>query len=155
MNTDLQQELRQTKPFPSLEAEAVLSIVRTAGLLEGEIAEALKPHGLTPTQYNVLRILRGADRDGLCRYEVGDRLVTPGPDVTRLLDRLEEAGLVRRTRDPEDRRQVKAWITPQGLDLLSELDEVLDALHRNQLGHLEEERLRALIELLASIRAGS
>ena len=152
MNTDLQHELRQTKPFPSIEAEAVLSIVRTAGLLEGEIAEALKPHGLTPTQYNVLRILRGADRDGLCRYEVGDRLVTPEPDVTRLLDRLEEAGLVRRARDPQDRRQVKTWITPRGLDLLASLDEVLDALHRRQLGHLGEERLRALRNLLAAVR---
>lgn len=152
MKTDLQRELRQAKPFPSLEAEAVLSIVRTAGLLEREIAEALKPHGLTPTQYNVLRILRGADRDGLCRYEVSDRLITPGPDVTRLLDRLEEAGLIRRARDPEDRRQVKTSITRQGLGLLAELDEVLNALHRRQVGSLKDGQLRAVIDLLATAR---
>lgn len=152
MSTPLQREIRQSKPFPSLEAEAVLSVVRTAGLLETEIAEVLKPHGLTPTLYNVLRILRGADSGGLCRYEVGDRLLTPGPDVTRLLDRLNEAGLVRRARDPEDRRHVKTWITAEGLDLLAELDEVLDALHRRQLGQLGEERTRALVDLIAAVR---
>ncbi len=152
MNTDLQHELLQTKPFPSLEAEAVLNILRTAGLLEGQIAEALKPHDLTLTQYNVLRILRGAGSDGLCRYEVADRLVTPGPDVTRLLDRLEQAGLVHRARDPEDRRQVQAQITPQGLALLAELDEVLDTLHRYQFAHMGEEQIQALSGLLAAVR---
>ena len=152
MSMTLQHELRQTKPFTSLEAEAALSIARTAALLGSELAETLKPHGLTPTQYNVLRILRGAGEDGLCRYEVGDRLVSPVPDVTRLLDRLEEAGLVRRARDAEDRRQVKARITSQGLDLLAQLDEVLDVLHRRQIGHLGAERLRALIDLLAAAR---
>ena len=152
MKANLQTELHQTKPFSSPEAEAVLSIVRTAALIEGEISEALKPRGLTPTQYNVLRILRGAERDGLCRYEVGNRLVTPGPDVTRLLDRLEEDGLARRARDPEDRRHVKTWITPQGLDLLADLDAVLDALHYRQVGHLGRERLRILIDSLAMAR---
>ena len=154
MSSALQHEIRQTQPFASLEAEAALSLARTAALLGNELTETLKPHGLTPTQYNVLRILRGAGEAGLCRYEVGDRLVTPVPDVTRLLDRLEEVVLVSRMRDPEDRRQVKARITPQGLDLLAELDEVLDALHRRQIGHLGEERLRALIDLLAAARAG-
>ena len=154
MAINLQQELRQTKPFASLEAEAVLSIARTAALLDNQLTEALKPHGLTPTQYNVLRILRGAREGGLCRYEVAGRLVTPGPDVTRLLGRLEEAGHVSRTRDPEDRRQVLTRITGQGLALLGELDEVLGELHRDQLGHLGEERLRTLIDLLARARGG-
>ena len=152
MSMTLQQELRQTKPFASLEVEAALSIARTAALLGNELTETLKPHGLTPTQYNVLRILRGAGDDGLCRYEVGERLVTPGPDVTRLLGRLEEAGLVRRARDPEDRRQVRACVTQAGLDLLTELDEVIEALHRQHLGPLGEERLRVLIDLLARVR---
>lgn len=152
MTTNLQHELRQRKPFASLEAEAYLSVARTAALLGTEFAEALKPHGLTPTQYNVLRILRGAGEAGLCRYEVGDRLVTPVPDVTRLLDRLEASALVDRTRDPEDRRQVKARITPQGLSLLNELDDVLQAVHRRQLGHVGDEGLRALIGLLAAVR---
>ena len=152
MLPSLQQELQQARPFVSLEAEAALSVARTAALLDAETAEALKPHGLTPTQYNVLRILRGAGEAGYCRYEVGDRLVTPVPDVTRLLDRLEAAGLVDRARDPEDRRQVRARITPRGLRLLAELDGVTRDLHHRQLGHLGEERLRALVELLAAAR---
>jgi DNA-binding MarR family transcriptional regulator len=155
MTHSLQHELRQSKPFASLEAEAFLSIARTAAILETHLAEALKPHGLTPTQYNVLRILRGAGADGLCRYEVDDRLVTPGPDVTRLLDRLEGAGLVERKRDPADRRQVKARITPRGLSLLADLDEALLAIHRHQLGHLGGERLRVLIDILAAVREKS
>ena len=152
MPPSLQHELQQTRPFPSLEAEAALSVARTAALLDTEIAEALKPHGLTPTQYNVLRILRGAGEAGYCRYEVGDRLVTPVPDVTRLLDRLEAAGLVGRARDPEDRRQVRARITPRGLRLLGVLDGVMRDLHRRQLGHLGEGGLRSLVDLLAVAR---
>ena len=152
MSTPLQREIRQSKPFVSTEAEAALSVARTAAILDTEVADALKPHGLTPTQYNVLRILRGAGDAGLCRYEVGDRLVTPVPDVTRLLDRLESAGLVDRARDPEDRRQVRARITPQGLRLLNALDGVLEALHHRQLGHLGEDRLRTLVDLLAAAR---
>ena len=155
MAPSLQQELRQSKPFPSPEAEAALNVARTAALLDAELTDALKPHGLTPTQYNVLRILRGAGDPGLCRYEVGDRLVTPVPDVTRLLDRLETAGLVDRARDPEDRRQVRARITPKGLGLLAELDDVLAALHRRQLGHLGPDRLRTLSDLLAAARERS
>src|SRR5690606_27540187 len=133
MAPSLQHELRQTRPFPSLETEAALSVARTAALLDTEISETLKPHGLTPTQYNVLRILRGAGEEGYCRYEVGDRLVTAVPDVTRLLDRLEAVGLVDRARDPKDRRHVRARITPRGLRVLDELDGVMQELHRRQL----------------------
>ena len=153
MSSDLRHDLRPTKPFPSPETEAALSVLRTAALLGSAVAETLKPHGLTPTQYNVLRILRGAGDGGLCRHEVGDRLVTPVPDVTRLLDRLEASALIRRHRDPEDRRQVRACITPQGLRRLAKLDGVLDALHRQQLGHLEEQQLRTLSDVLAAARA--
>ena len=153
MTSTLERELHQTKPFRNLETEAVLSIVRTAGLLGQQIADALRPHGLTTTQYNVLRILRGMGEEGLCRYEVGERLLTPVPDVTRLLDRLEEAGFVGRSRDPEDRRQSRARISPRGLALLERLDDTLDELHRRQVGHLGEPRLRQLIELLATARA--
>ena len=146
-----QEETPHRRPL-SPEAEAALGVLRTAALLGGEVAEELKPHGLTPTQYNVLRILRGAGDAGLCRYEVGERLIQPGPDVTRLLDRLEASGLTARARDPEDRRQVRARITPAGLARLAELDGVLDALHRRQLGHLGAPQLRALTDLLAAAR---
>jgi DNA-binding MarR family transcriptional regulator len=90
----LRDELKMTKPFKSVEEEALLSIARTAALIEHAGAEAFKPFNLTITQYNVLRILRGAGIDGLCRNEVGERLVTKVPDVTRLLDRMEAAGLI-------------------------------------------------------------
>ena len=86
--TKLQEEIRQTRPFATVEQEASLSIARTAALLEHAVGEALKPYGLTPTQYNALRILRGAGDDGLCRNEVGERMVAIVPDATRLLDRL-------------------------------------------------------------------
>jgi hypothetical protein len=95
----LQDELKQTKPFASLEQEALLSIERTAAVLRHQLGEELKPLGVTPTQYNVLRILRGAGPAGLCRNEIRDRLVAQVPDVTRLLDRMEDAGLIVRGRD--------------------------------------------------------
>src|SRR5258705_11549196 len=98
----LQAELKQHRPFKSLKEEAHLSIQRTAALLEHAFESALKPHRITGTQYNVLRILRGAEPDGLCRNEIGTRLVRQVPDVTRLLDRLEEAKLIARTRGRED-----------------------------------------------------
>jgi DNA-binding MarR family transcriptional regulator len=148
----LQSELKQRKPFGSLEHEAMVSIARTAALLEHSAAEALKPHGLTPTQFNVLRILRGAEPEGLCRNEVRDRLIARVPDATRLLDRLREMGLVVRQREGEDRRFVRTRITPAGLDRIGPLDDVTQALHRRQLGHLGERKLRQLVELLAEAR---
>src|ERR671913_2522840 len=152
MTQTLQVELRQRKPFASLEQEATISIARTAALLEHGTAEALKPHGLTPTQYNALRILRGAEPEGLCRNEVRDRLIARVPDATRLLERLEETGLVARAREGEDRRFVRARITSAGLELLAALDGEVEQLHRRQLGHLGERKLRALVDLLAEAR---
>lgn len=152
MSPSLQSELKQRKPFGSLEHEAMLSIARTAALLEHATAEALKPYGLTPTQYNALRILRGAEPEGLCRNEVRDRLVARVPDATRLLDRLEEMGLVVRAREGDDRRFVRSRITRAGLDLLRPLDGVTQALHTAQLGHLGERRLRTLVDLLEEAR---
>ena len=130
----------------------MLSIARTSALLEHETAEAFKPHGITPTQYNALRILRGAEPDGLCRNEVRDRLVARVPDATRLLDRLEEVGLVTRSREGDDRRFVRSRITGAGLDLLARLDGVVTDLHQRQLGHMPAPRLRSLIELLGEAR---
>src|SRR5947208_2507840 len=106
MPSNLRAEIKQTKPFASLEEEALLSIQRTAAVLDHWIDDALKPYGITPTQYNVLRILRGAGKLGLCRNEVRDRLVAQVPDVTRLLDRLEESSLIERERGTSDRRLV-------------------------------------------------
>lgn len=154
MTPTLRDEIRQTRPFASLEQEATLSIERTSAVLRHALAEALKPFGITGTQLNVLRILRGAGPTGLCRNEIGDRLIAQVPDVTRLLDRMEEAGLVTRTRSTEDRRLVHTQITPDGLTLLARLDGPLVDLHRRQLGHLSPEQLRSLIDLLALARDG-
>ena len=154
MPSVLQDELRQSRPFASLEQEATLGIERTAAVLRHGIAESLRPHGVTPAQYNVLRILRGAGRGGLCRHEISDRLVTQVPDVTRLLDRMETAGLVTRERSEEDRRLVTTRITDAGLALLARLDEPMLALHARQLSHLTPDQLRTLIDILALARRG-
>lgn len=148
----LRKELKQTRPFASLEAEAVLGIARTAALLEHGVAQVLKPFGLTPTQYNVLRILRGAGADGLCRNEVGARLVTPVPDVTRLLDRMAELGLLTRERGGKDRRYVTTKIARKGLALVDRLDGPIAALHREQVGHLDRRSLHAVVEALEEAR---
>ena len=152
MSPSLQSELKQRKPFASLEHEAVVSLARTAAILEHETAEALKPHGLTPTQYNALRILRGAVPDGLCRNEIRDRLISPMPDATRLLDRLVEMGFIVREREGGDRRFVRARITPEGRELVDRLDDLIHSLHREQLGHLGQERLKRLVQLLDDAR---
>lgn len=152
MPTSIQAELKQRRPYRTLEQEAAVSLARTAALLEHSAADMLRPYGLTPTQYNALRILRGAEPDGLGRNEVRDRLVTPVPDATRLLDRLSDMGLVVRTRGGTDRRVVVARITRAGLDLIAPLDSVLERLHRRQLGHLGKRKLLRLVRLLAEAR---
>lgn len=152
MAPDLRNEIKQTKPFASLEAEAHLNLERTAAVLGHAFAERLKPFGITSTQYNVLRILRGAGTGGLCRNEIRDRLVSQVPDVTRLLDRLESSELIERERGTEDRRLVSTRITAQGLALLDRTDEPVLEMHRQLLGHMSEAQLRGLIELLAAAR---
>lgn len=152
MSRALSQEIQQEKPFVSLEEEAFLGLQRTANLLLQALGRSLKGQDLTPAQYNTLRILRGAGPDALTCGEIGERLVSPGPDVTRLLDRLEQRGLVTRLRDLEDRRVVRARIMEKGLELLSSLDEPVGQALANLLGHLGEKKLRALSALLEEAR---
>jgi DNA-binding MarR family transcriptional regulator len=149
---ELREEIKQTRPFKCLEQEALLNIERTAAVLGHAFAEKLKAYRLTPTQYNALRILRGAGEAGLCRGEVRDRLIAQVPDVTRLLDRLETTGLIERKRDANDRRLVKTRITPAGLRVLAQLDEPIAEIHERQLGHMSRADLKRLIELLAEAR---
>ena len=154
MTLNLREEIKQTRPFQSLEQEALLSLERTAAVLNHRTADFFKPYGVTPTQYNVLRILRGAGNPGLCRNDVRDRMIAQVPDVTRLLDRLEEMKLIARERDDEDRRMVTTRITASGLKLLERLDgPVIDA-EKRMASHLGPKKLRLLIELLAELRAG-
>jgi len=153
MLSALADELKQSKPFTSLKEEAALSIARTAAVLDHQVSQALKAHALTPSQYNVLRILRGAGTEGLCRNEVGARLVTKVPDVTRLLDRMESAGLISRQRGSEDRRYVTTRISRKGLDLVDRLDKPMRDLLQALLGHVSEKDLRAVVDGLAEVRA--
>ena len=152
MAADLRTELKQTKPFRGVRHEASLSIQRTAAVLEHAFETWLKPSGITATQYNVLRILRGAGSNGLCRNEVRERMVRRVPDVTRLLDRLEEQGLIGRARGGSDRRYVTTRITRAGLKILADLDKGVDEFHQQELGHMAEGRLQVLVDLLAEVR---
>ena len=148
----LQQELAQTRPCGSLEEEAYLNVQRTAGVLAQRIVEILKPHGLSPTQYNVLRILRGAGERGAACKEIGGRMVTPDPDITRLIDRLEKRGLVTRSRSTADRRRVPVQITGEGLKLLDELDAPVLASCGSTMAPLTADELQTLIQLLERLR---
>jgi len=153
MSATLQDELHQRRPFQSLEEEAALNLYRTSSLL-AEVGETFyQQHGLTATQYNVLRILRGAGDAGLGRNEIRERLVGRMPDVTRLLDKMEDAGLVKRERSSTDRRCVPTSLTPKGRALVDQLDEPVAALQHQQLGHLTPGQLHTLIETLTQIRA--
>jgi DNA-binding MarR family transcriptional regulator len=150
--TKLQGELKQTRPFASREEEVYLSVQRTAELLWWGVNETLKRADLTPTQYNVLRILRGAGPEGISCSEISERLVTKDSDITRLLDRLEARGLISREREANDRRRINARATADGLRLLSELDAPVAECHRRQLGHLGARQLAALGKLLDAVR---
>jgi DNA-binding MarR family transcriptional regulator len=153
VTSKLQDELKQTKPWSCLEEEALLNIARTSAVVEHTLGQVLKRFAITSTQYNILRILRGAGRAGLCRNEVGERLVRSVPDVTRLLDRMEEMELIDRTRDGSDRRFVTTRITAKGLALVDELDAPLQEFQRDILAHMDEHQLRTLIALLETVRA--
>jgi DNA-binding MarR family transcriptional regulator len=148
----LQKELKQTKPFVSREEEVYLNIQRTAEMLWSGVNETFRQVDLTPTQYNVLRILRGAGQQGVSCSEVSERLVTKDSDITRLLDRLEARGLISRERETHDRRRITTRITDEGLRLLAGLDKPIAECHRRQLGHLGEKRLATLSKLLEDAR---
>jgi DNA-binding MarR family transcriptional regulator len=154
MTNALREEIRQNQPFRSLEQEAHLNVIRTAAILTDRFEQLLAPYGITPSQYNVLRILRGAEPKGLCRNEVRDRMLTRMPDMTRLLDRMERADLVVRTRGTEDRRLVSTGITEKGRRILDDLEAPVAAEHSRRLGHLTEAQLKDLIELLGQVREG-
>ena len=153
MASRLQAELRQTKPFPRQSSEALLSVLRTAALLEHQLDKLLRPYGITELQYNVLRILRGAGPDGWCGREIAERLVSKVPDVSRLLDRMEGMQLLRRERDEADRRHVTTRITPKGLRVLEEATVQLEAFERERFGHLDGRTLQQIIDGLADVRS--
>lgn len=125
---------------------------RAAAAMDHALNDALKPWSLTATQYNVLRILRGAGSNGLCGREVGERMIARVPDVPRMLERMAEAGLIGREQDPDDRRHTTARITPKGLRLLDELEPTISALHRRAVRGVDRAQLRALVGVLEAVR---
>lgn len=156
MPLTLKEELGKRKPFDCPEQEAYLNILRSASVIGGPVSALLKEHGLSDATYNVLRILRGATLPGAAGRrtctEVGEQMVTLVPDVTRLVDRLEDQGLVARERCTEDRRVVYIRITRRGLDLLARLDRPLVEVQRAQLGHMPRAELAELSRLLVKAR---
>jgi DNA-binding MarR family transcriptional regulator len=150
--TLLQREIKQRRPFRSRGEEAVLALLKTADLLRRFHAGLLAPSGVTPQQYNVLRILRGAEPDALPVLEIADRMIEKTPGITRLLDRLERKGLVTRQRCPGDRRQVLCHITPGGLALLSGLDADVEKADRDFWKELKTKDLTDLVRLLEAAR---
>ena len=149
----LRRIIKQRKPFQSLQQEVFLEVLRTGHALVQDLVDLLKPYGLTQPQYNVLRILRGAGTAGLPTGEVGARMVASRePDVTRLLVRMERSGLVRRERDPDNRRIVTARITREGLRVLKALDQPVLDMHADQLEHMTRRELEYLATLLERAR---
>ena len=148
MTRGIQAKIKQTKPFSSLEEEASLALQRTADEIHWRFAEMLKPHGISPTQYNALRILRGAGAQGLPCREIGERMINRDPDITRLLHRLQQRRYVARGRGPKDRRVILARITAAGMELLKKLDRPVENFQRELLGHMGESPLQMLIGLL-------
>ncbi len=136
----------------SLENRIFVALLQAADTLAQEAEQLVKIAGLTGAQYNVLRILRGAEPQGLACRAIGDRMISHDPDMTRLLDRLEKHGLITRARQTDDRRVVKARITPQALSLLKTLDQPVRQLHKRQFRHMSAARLRILSDLLEEVR---
>lgn len=171
MSGKLLREIHKAKPFESPQQEAFLNVIRTADHLMRGFEELLKPHNLSPTQYNVLRILRGMGEAG-CSGEahgngasangagagvpcktIGEHMITREPDITRLLDRLETRGLISRQRDTRDRRVVFTRVTAEGLRILQELDTPVRDFHQRQLAHMSEPQVAELINLLEQVRS--
>ncbi len=141
--------------FRSREQQATLGLLRTADAMKRSLAHVMEPHGITPQQYNVLRILRGAGPDGLPTLTIGERMIEQTPGVTRLVDRLERKGLVARTPCPKDRRRVFCRMTPKGLDLLKELDEPVNRWDAQAVSVLPPSELDSLITLLDRVRSSN
>ena len=135
------------------EDRTFIAIQKTADALGQQAEQLVKGYGLTGAQYNVLRILRGAEPEGLACSTIADRMISHDPDMTRLLDRMEKQGLIIRERQTDDRRVVKTRITSKGLDCLRRLDQPIRELHKRQFRDISAARLKTLVAMLEQIRA--
>ena len=150
--TSLKHEIEQQRPFNSLEEEALLNLIRTSDRIQRAAYRSIRGWGITPAQYNVLRILRGAHPDGLTCSAIGDRMIAAEPDITRLLARLKTAKLIHQQRDRRDRRVLWTHIAPAGLRLLEEMDPIVNQAPVDLLGHMPPAELNELIRLLELAR---
>jgi len=150
--TSLKQEIVQERPFSSTEEEALLNIMRTSDTLQRAFQRKTRRWGVTSTQYNVLRILRGAQPRGLTCASLGSRMITAEPDITRLLARLKSLKLIRQHRDRSDRRIVWTQISETGLELLRSMDPLIEQLPQEMLGHISQTELAEFIRLLELAR---
>jgi DNA-binding MarR family transcriptional regulator len=150
--TGLKAEIAQTTPFASAEEEALLNLLRTSDRLSRAMQRVIRPWGVTATQYNVLRILRGAGADGLTCSEIGARMLTEDPDITRLLRRLKTLKLIFQVRDNHDRRVIRTRISEAGMRLLKEMDPVVKRTPQQLLGHMRAEEVAELTRLLERAR---
>ena len=150
----LEAEIGQTRPFRSVRQEAVVGLLRTAGVVSREFERVVQAEGISFAQYNALRILRGAEAAGLPTMDIRDRMLDPAAGITRLLDKLEASGYVRRERPAANRREVRCHATARGLDLLRRLDPAMDRADEEALAALRPGDLRQLITLLARVRRG-
>jgi DNA-binding MarR family transcriptional regulator len=151
----LQEEIKKRRPFESPAEEAFLNLARTFGVLDADFVRLFKQHGISEPKYNVLRILRGAGGDGLPSLDSASRMITRVPDVTRIVDRLERQGLVKRQRGADDLRVVLVNVTRKGLELLAKLDGPTRQLHCRQLEHMTRGELDELSRLLEKARTPS
>ena len=155
LSPDVLQDLTQSRPYRSESQEATLALLRTASVVGRRLARVVEPHGLSLAQYNVLRILRGAGEPGLPTLAIRDRMIEEGSTVTRLLDKLDAAGWVQRSRCRPDRRQVLCWITDAGQQLLQRLDPLIDAADDANMAMLDPATRRHLIDTLARVRTNT
>ena len=151
----IQRELRQTKPFRSVAQEATVALLRTASVVNRAAARVIEPAGLSLAQYNALRIIRGAGTGGIATLSIRERMIDEGTTITRLLDKLEDAGFIRRERTVPDRRQVMCYVTDAGRALLDDLDPRVNAMDEEAVSALSGEQLEQLIELLDILRASN
>ena len=152
MASRIQQEIKQTRPFDTRSQEAMIGLMRTADIVRRAVGEIVEPYGITPQQYNVLRILRGAGDNGLPTLEIAERMIEAAPGITRLIDRLESKRLVVRVPCDKDRRRIFCRITREGLALLKKLDGPIRDADRTALGSMTSKELRQLISLLDRAR---
>jgi len=148
----LQEELKQTRPFARIEEEAVLNVMRTAEVIERVLSDFLKGFDLSPVQYNVLRILRGAEPAGATCSQIGERLLTRDPDITRLLDRMELRGWIERERSREDRRAVITRVSETGMQLVNRIDRPIEAMNQSKMGRFGHDDLAVLVTTLERVR---